>query len=284
MPTTALISAPSADVVWVLVGGQALFFSSDQGSNFRRASLPGQIPIESMTFVDEHTGWILSAASPATQCQSQSIALWQTVDGGSTWRQLAIHGIDERQCKQSVTFVDSTHGYIAAWDDNHAPAVYATADGGMTWRGTSIPDGPLFVTANGGFTLHVDWIKRFGSILYLQASGAQNDPTWSDRAFIYTSVDDGATWNWKQKLFPLSHTVMLTEQRWIQYQPDIEETVNGGQQFHPYATDMVLLSPSVDGTEVVFADATIGYATGRGQIERSLDGGAHWTMIATPGT
>jgi photosystem II stability/assembly factor-like uncharacterized protein len=34
----------------------------------------------------------------------------------------------------------------------------------------------------------------------------------------------------------------------------------------------------------VFGDANVGYATVRGSIQRTTDGGAHWTAIKTPGT
>ena len=33
-----------------------------------------------------------------------------------------------------------------------------------------------------------------------------------------------------------------------------------------------------------FGDATTGYATVRGSLQRTTDGGAHWTAIKTPGT
>ena len=34
----------------------------------------------------------------------------------------------------------------------------------------------------------------------------------------------------------------------------------------------------------VFGDASVGYATVRGAIQRTTDGGAHWITIKTPGT
>ena len=36
--------------------------------------------------------------------------------------------------------------------------------------------------------------------------------------------------------------------------------------------------------EVVFADSLVGYATVRGGISRTVDGGLHWTDVHTPGT
>jgi hypothetical protein len=33
---------------------------------------------------------------------------------------------------------------------------------------------------------------------------------------------------------------------------------------------------------VIFADPMVGYATVRGSIQRTGDGGAHWTLLRTP--
>ena len=35
---------------------------------------------------------------------------------------------------------------------------------------------------------------------------------------------------------------------------------------------------------VVFGDASVGYATARGSIQRTTDGGATWAQLRTPGT
>jgi len=36
--------------------------------------------------------------------------------------------------------------------------------------------------------------------------------------------------------------------------------------------------------QTTFGDSLVGYATVRGSIQRTVDGGAHWVMIKTPGT
>jgi hypothetical protein len=61
------------------------------------------------------------------------------------------------------------------------------------------------------------------------------------------------------------------------------ESINSGQQWHPYASDFSSDTP-VGGPQIVFADSQVGYAEGRGALQRTIDGGLHWERIATPGT
>jgi hypothetical protein len=77
---------------------------------------------------------------------------------------------------------------------------------------------------------------------------------------------------------------MVTESRWLQLVVPGQsmETINSGQQWHPYSSDFNTDIP-VGGPQVVFVDAQVGYAEGRGALQRTDDGGAHWTRIATPG-
>jgi photosystem II stability/assembly factor-like uncharacterized protein len=60
------------------------------------------------------------------------------------------------------------------------------------------------------------------------------------------------------------------------------ETGDSGAGWHPFTTDYAQAPPIAP--EIVFGDGRVGYATVRGAIQRTLDGGAHWTGIKTPGT
>lgn len=284
MPNSAQVVAPSADSLWVLVASTRLYRSMDHGQTWERRSLPpdlGRPP--SISFLDDHQGWVLAPGSPTSQCEAGGAVIWHTTDAGNTWTKLAATGLLTAQCKEHIVFVDSTHGFITAWDDNHRPTVYRTRDGGLSWVARPLPDPPDFVTSPGGFVLRAVWIKPFGSNLYLLAWGAQDSPI-HDRQYIFKSTDGGATWSWLTKV-PSSYMVMVTESRWLHLViPDqSEESTNGGQQWHPYVTDFSTDTP-VGGPQIVFADSKVGYAEGRGSLQRTLDGGAHWERIKTPGT
>ena len=63
---------------------------------------------------------------------------------------------------------------------------------------------------------------------------------------------------------------------------DSRETTDGGKTWHFYASDYQQAAPVAP--QIVFGDANVGYATARGAIQRTIDGGAHLTSIKTPGT
>jgi photosystem II stability/assembly factor-like uncharacterized protein len=145
------------------------------------------------------------------------------------------------------------------------------------WAASTLPDPPDFKSAPAGFELSIEWLKASGATIYLEVYGAQDGPI-HDRHYIFSSTDGGATWRWLMKVASAS-VVMVTPSRWLDFSvPGLPmESINGGQQFHQFTSDLDLRSPS---TQFVFADANVGYASGvRGDLHRTLDGGAHWEMI-----
>ena len=73
----------------------------------------------------------------------------------------------------------------------------------------------------------------------------------------------------------------MTASRWIELisPSQSSETTDGGQSWHTLNTDYSQAAPVAP--QIVFADANVGYATVRGEIQRTLDGSAHWEMIKT---
>lgn len=283
MPTTAYLSAPDGNVVWAFVNGDHLFLSTDQGRSWGRRSLPESNHwLLTFSFINQLEGWALASGTPATQCQQASAVVWHTSDGAKSWTQTAARGIAGAQCKEGISFVDSRTGFVTAWDDNDRPTIYRTSDAGDTWTASTLPDPPDFVSRPGGFTLRVGWVRRFGSTLYAEGFGTQ-DSTIRYRQYMFRSTDGGATWSWLTKI-PSPHIVMVTESRWLLLivAGQSEETTNGGQQWHLFAGDYSQAAPIAP--QVVFGNSEIGYATVRGSIQQTRDGGLHWTYIKTPGT
>ncbi|HEV2140355.1 MAG TPA: hypothetical protein VGT01_04115 [Candidatus Dormibacteraeota bacterium] len=277
------VVAPTTNVVWTLVDHAHLYRSTDQGNRWEQR--PSQVG-RKISFVDDQMGWLLSPGSAATQCEEQRTDVWHTTDAGATWQKLAARGVAPGQCKDGIWFVDAKDGFLSAGDPNHQPTIYRTSDGGNTWTASTLPDPPDFKTLPGGFTLDAVWVKRFGFRIYLEAAGTQGAgtpyPDVPDRRYLFTSTDSGATWKWMQKVPPLP-VVMVTETRWLALSApgQSSETVNGGQQFHQFATDF---NPdSSAGTQFVFADSLLGYASGKGLLQRTADGGSHWVRISSPG-
>jgi photosystem II stability/assembly factor-like uncharacterized protein len=77
---------------------------------------------------------------------------------------------------------------------------------------------------------------------------------------------------------------IVTESRWLQVivPGQSVETTDAGKTWHAYASDYAQAAPV--SPQVVFGDASVGYATVRGSIQRTDDGGLRWSQIKTPGT
>jgi photosystem II stability/assembly factor-like uncharacterized protein len=283
MPTNVELSVPSGDVVWAVVADSRIFLSNDGGDHWDERSLRQDTGPQSISFVDAQEGWLLARGSPETQCNGELAGLWHTSDGARTWHEVVTRGIAYAQCKWGVSFVDSQHGFITAWDPNHRPTIYHTSDAGATWSGAVLPDPPGFVTEGGGFTLQAGAVSRFGTVLLVSAWGMQ-DGADNPSGYIFRSTDGGATWRYAARVpAPPEDVAFVTESRWVQViEPgQSRETTDAGRTWHMFASDYGQAAPV--SPQVVFGDALVGYATVRGSIQRTEDGGLHWTYIKTPG-
>ncbi|MDE3111694.1 MAG: hypothetical protein KGK34_01995 [Chloroflexota bacterium] len=288
LPTFAQLSAPSQGVVWMLVAGSRLFRSSDSGTTWQERAVPapgtrdpsGAILVAAISFANDAEGWMLVAEQPATQCQQQRSELWHTIDGAASWTQLKVAGIAFAQCKRVVAFADARRGLLAAADTSSAPTVYRTTDGGATWSSTRLPDPPGQPTQGGGDALQPIQIRWTGTTALLEA---RRSFAGASQRYVYRSTDAGATWTVLASGVPEDGALALvTATRWLQILPqDSKETTDAGASWHKYATDYQQAAPVAP--EIVFGDPNVGYATVRGGLQRTVDGGAHWTHLGTPG-
>jgi photosystem II stability/assembly factor-like uncharacterized protein len=201
--------------------------------------------------------------------------LWETTDGAKTWHDAAAdtaNGFPHAQCKDALYFADAKHGWLATGDTVEAPHVYRTSDGGVTWSDAALEDPRL--TPFNAPALRVESLKAFGSTLLAYAP-----------QFVFRSSDGGAHWTYvASSSSPVFELAFVTVSRWIQLIPPGQsaETTDGGQTWHAFVTDYQQAAPVAP--VVVFADSEVGYATVRGGIQHTQDGGGHWVYLQTPGT
>jgi len=269
-----------------LVAGTRLFRSADRGTTWAEKPLPPNFGTANprISFVDEREGWLAMIGSPATQCQIQRVGLIaHTADGGATWESLTPSGIADGLCKDALAFVDPTRGFLDAWSPNQAPFVYRTTDRGRTWTASAaLPDPPGFKTQGAGFTLRPGPVRAFDSTLLLAANGLSNGTPFE---YVFRSNDGGASWTYLATAQSTGASfAFLTATRWLRIGAPGEsvETTDAGASWHAFATDYAQAAPVAP--EIEFGDPQTGYATVRGQLKRTLDGGAHWADIKTPGT
>jgi photosystem II stability/assembly factor-like uncharacterized protein len=223
---------------------------------------------------------ILSVGIPATDCQTQSATIWRTSDGAASWQKLAATGIADALCKTGLAAADFTHAFFAASKPGSNPVIYRTADGGTSWTASApLPVPPNLASQGSTFVVITGRPRAFGTVVVIDGGGGQQTKD------VFRSSDGGATFAYASTVPTFEATVAyVITTRWLQIAPPSSsmETTDGGATWHAYTTDYSQAAPVAP--QVVFGDAMVGYATVRGAIQRTTDGGAHWTTIKTPGT
>jgi photosystem II stability/assembly factor-like uncharacterized protein len=101
---------------------------------------------------------------------------------------------------------------------------------------------------------------------------------------VYRSRDGGAAWTVTAAVPNSGTLAIITVSRWLRLGPASSsfESSDAGASWHDFPSDYAQAAPIAP--EIVFAEANVGYATVRGELERTVDGGVHWTTLKTPGT
>jgi photosystem II stability/assembly factor-like uncharacterized protein len=282
MPSFAQLSAPSGTVVWALVAGTRLFRSSARGDTWVERTIPPGLADVEVSFADETNGFLLSPGVPAGPCETQTASIWKTADGAASWQQVSATGIADAMCKRGLASSDPAHAFLTAYGPNSGPVIYRSVNGGPTWTGSKpLPDPPGFTfTKPGGVVILPGRPRTFGSIVLIEARLYDQQTR-----YVFRSTDGGATFAYASTAPIVEGTVAyVSEARWLQIaSPSAsKETTDGGATWHAFITDYSQAAP--DTPDIVFGDPLVGYATVRGAIQRTVDGGVHWTTIKTPGT
>jgi photosystem II stability/assembly factor-like uncharacterized protein len=264
--------------VWVLVGGTRLFRSSDRGASWVERGVPAAVPIGDIAFINEREGWLTSLGSPATQCQTQSYAVFHTADGAATWeRVFQSDASSDVMCKGGLFFADAQRGFLTLTSPTSNPVIARTVDGGKTWTRPQAFANPPGVAG----LLTAGRAAAIGPTAFVSAQGTAG----GGKQYAFRSSDGGATWSYASTgPIDLIAIAFITPSRWLQnFLPNqSSETTDAGVSWHGFVTDYGQAAPV--SPQIVFGDANVGYATVRGSIQRTTDGGAHWTAIKTPGT
>jgi hypothetical protein len=175
---------------------------------------------------------------------------------------------------------------MAVWGANEPPGTLQTTDGGRTWRAIPIPDPPGF-TPEIGEAIIAGLVRQFGTALFVDAVAPISEPA---RHFVYVWSDNAPGWSYLAEVPNARDAFVFVggrgggDLRWllISGPGGSQESTDSGQTWHPFETDYQQAAPVAP--VITFADGSVGYATVRGAIQRTTDGGRHWEVIETPGT
>jgi hypothetical protein len=180
-------AARAGGSLWA-IRGSSWRVSSDAGASWQEHPLPVEATkVMAATALDASHAWLVSIGAGSTDVTGAPTdvlryVVWQTPDGGATWRSTTVPG-NYAEHAPVLSFVDAQHGYLLAAElrfSDGISKVLNTSDGGQTWSQVgSVPSLGSEFTASDGSTL---W------------SGAEEEAGPVVHPVLEVSRDGGHTW------------------------------------------------------------------------------------------
>jgi photosystem II stability/assembly factor-like uncharacterized protein len=174
------VSAVSSKVVWA--GGTKGTFleSTDNGSTWRAASVPGAADLDfrGVQGIDAKTAFLLSSGP------GEKSRIYKTVDAGTNWRALQINP-DPKGFWDAIAMWDPMHGIVLGDPINGRFTIYTTSDG-VTWQPQK---GPPASSNEGAFAASNSCLIVHGAHEAWFGTGGQSG------ARVFHSEDGGKTWS-----------------------------------------------------------------------------------------
>jgi len=169
----------------------------------------------------------------------------------------------------AVRFLDPLHGWLGTQD-----GLFSTKDGGATWDRQL---GGGSITRIWSYDATHAWALASDNALYRTQDGLHWTPIEPRPNPPITQLDA-----FSPDLLWAVGVTPATDPQPAQVFGNVMRSVDGGASWHPYTTTYSQAAPI--SPTIVFGDAQTGYATVRGAMQRTTDGGGTWSSIRTPGT
>jgi hypothetical protein len=266
--TETLVSAPGGVVsmfgridavtAWA-ADADSVYVTADGGLTWSKSALPQAQGAPGWSrgypvFADAGHGWV---ASWSSRSGATTLSVSSTVDGGQTWRTVALDGTFDPS--PTIGAIDRDHAYlVASRVPGGTESLFTTADGGATWR-EAAELGPAmtvhFVSADEA------WAFDDGLSGALTNRGLRQ---------VWHSVDGGATWVKRSLPVPpecvtLLHATVPADsgEGWLKFQAACFTA-------SPFAT---MRPTSTDPTDVQILTGSVLITYG------SFDGGSTWLSV-----
>ena len=264
--------------IWLeLVGDERMDFvpyTDNSGATWRVGVLPGGAALSGTA--PTLSFWTPESGLAVGERNGGAIGLYQTDDGGASWKQLA--GATAGPFGGPVTFTSASYG----WTWNRGGLVYRTDDGGRTWQQVRLP------TLRGYKLTAVEQPEFFGGdvvivIARLRTAGG------TTRTAFYESGDGGASWH--ASLAPgagtgASAAFARNGSDWFALSAaELFASTNAGRTWE----EAGVRAPTGDSIDAIdYLSPTIGWAEAAGPpigdlyptyLLRTTDGGRNWSRV-----
>jgi len=262
--------------------------TTDGGQHWEKAEIdtgPNLSSAAKLSFADAEHGWLL--ASYGAAMGSEFDELFQTTDGGTTWKSIAVSSPTPKSAKDlplggiktSLVFADRNKGWLTGFSHDDGIWLYTTADGGVSWtpQNLAVPSG---YQAEGGSANSNPpcFFQAKTGLLPVELRG-QTPPA----LFFYLTQDGGKSW---QATTP----VRSSQEPFRGFQTSIVDAghafVSDGYELFYSADGMrtfTSVKPNIDLTnlsQLDFVSEQIGWGIIDGCLWKTTDGGHGWTQMA----
>lgn len=318
-PSALAGSGPSADflsasLAWVYAQPNLFYVTTNGGHTWQHRALPssvtGSFPfVENYIFINAQDGWLLAGQNEAPG--PQTLALFQTTDGGLSWTEL--QGPGAQGTSQSgalplngnvsrLSFLNASTGWVTEQSNivNGAATMYMTQDGGHTWQPqqlrlpAGLPQAPSAILEPPQFfNDHDGFLPAFLSTApALRQEVASSPQSGVLGGMIFVTHDGGNTWRSTPPL-PTDGLVSFSDvdHGWLaaSTSADLWMTSDGGQHWTKLSSGHLSAYSGGGSNSYInlsFVSSQLGWATQNGNspsaatpLLKTEDGGHTWTQI-----
>ncbi|WP_083204939.1 YCF48-related protein [Bacillus sp. FJAT-27264] len=277
--------------------------TKDGGQSWKVSSLPDANPISSMYFYSPTHGWLLTSWD--TTAIKESKALYSTVDGGATWKnvmqneqynpKLPNPAIPMAGVTTGMIFRDSMHGFVTL-QTGALPKIYTTNDGGKTWQqGAPFLINERFEGCDRVITGRPEFFGG-GRTTGWMSVGCQKDKDNSITYNGYFTANGGESWKFRTFGFKsrtggnrhLSPTFLNLSTGWILDGSMLYQTQDQGATWTALKSSSVLEDKLLEYPEIVklqFFSSEVGWLLiekkedKRSILLQTTNGGASWRVL-----
>jgi photosystem II stability/assembly factor-like uncharacterized protein len=313
--TVATVLAPEYDAA-TQTHQSRIYHTSDGGQTWQNAVVKARHLLTSATFVDARHGWFFGTegfpgVDPTSAYIGQSMVLYRTTDGGSTWQKIGSgpatnqtgqttddgYGIEPLTASSRMQFITASTGWLAGYtqrkDMSSHSWLYVTRDGGATWQKVALS----LPSSNASYGLPRFFTEQDG-LLLVSTSGPA--PQYQPSISPYITHDGGTTWTPSGVTVPfdISNAVYSDlNHAWLpSSDPDRTFYTTGDGWRHWQKKQMNITYQHINGFD--FVSPTVGWAIGDNRknffpepggglrkgdviyLLKTTNGGVNWQEIA----